>query len=178
MKNNRELDHGTPVLLSACLYGVPCRYDGKSKPDKRVVYSVNKGKFIPIFICPEQQGGQTTPRPDAELVDGDGRELVDEIGEVTRKTISECNSQVRVLEKDGNDVTKQFLEGARIALALGRASGCSIAILKSRSPSCGTERIYNGTFNKKTIPGMGVTAALLQKHGFDVYNEKNCPFLL
>ncbi|MHA2299033.1 MAG: DUF523 domain-containing protein [Candidatus Hodarchaeales archaeon] len=176
----RENLFTTPVIVSACLYGCNCRYDGKSKPDERVVAWINSGIRV-IFICPEQQGGQPTPRPDAELVGGDGQKMIEDIlekfGKLTPEIIIQESINIRVKETSGNDVTKNFLEGARLALVLAQASGCKVAILKSRSPSCGTETIYDGTFRKKLILGMGVTAAWLQKNGIKTYNEKNYPFL-
>ncbi|MFW9990956.1 MAG: DUF523 domain-containing protein [Candidatus Odinarchaeota archaeon] len=179
MKRNLFLE--PPVVTSACLYGCNCRYDGKAKPDGRVVAWVNSGARV-VFICPEQQGGQPTPRPDAELAGGTGLKLLEEVLEgrtkLTREAITQENARVRVREKNGNDVTKHFLEGARLALVLAQACGSEVALLKSKSPSCGSERIYDGTFRKQLVAGMGVTAALLKINGLKVYNENNCPFLV
>lgn len=177
---SREPFLEAPVVVSACLYGCNCRYDGSSKPDRRIVDWINIGARV-IFICPEQQGGQPTPRPDAELTGGDGRQLVDEVmagmEELTREVIVQETARIRVREKDGTDVTEHFLEGARMSLLLARSCGSRVAVLKARSPSCGSERVYDGTFSKELVPGMGVTAALLQRSGLTVYNEDNCPFL-
>lgn len=134
------------VAVSACLLGEPCRYDGKSKPDKRVISL--KEKFNLISICPEVLGGLDTPRPPSEI---------------------QGNKVVNCL---GADVTSSYASGAEKALEIAKKNGCKTAILKSKSPSCGIGEIYDGTFSKSLTSGMGVTASLFLKNGIDVISEK------
>ena len=134
------------LLVSACLLGEPCRYDGRSCPDPAV--TALAGRYVLIPVCPERRGGLPTPRPPAERV-----------GE-------------RVLDAAGRDVTESFLRGARETLALARREGVVRAILKSRSPSCGIGEIYDGTFSGTLTEGAGVTAALLTAQGIEVMDER------
>lgn len=136
-----------PVLVSACLLGCPCRYDGAGRADARVLALVKTHRLIPV--CPEQLGGLPTPRPPAERV-----------GE-------------RVLASDGTDVTPAFARGAEETLRLARLLGCTAAILKARSPSCGNGQIYDGTFSGRLVSGSGVTAALLLQNGIAVRTEED-----
>ena len=140
------IDH-TPVLISACLLGFPCRYDGAGKADARLQALAKTRRLIPV--CPEQLGGLPTPRPPAERV-----------GE-------------RVLARDGTDVTPAFVRGAEETLRLARQLGCTTAILKARSPSCGSGQIYDGTFSGRLVSGSGVTAALLRQNGIAVRTEED-----
>ena len=126
------------ILVSACLLGEPCRYDGKSKPNEAVISLKEKHTLIPV--CPEVLGGLKTPRIPAE-VQGD-----------------------RVVRVDGYDVTKEYINGAKITL--------DIAILKSKSPSCSNKQIYDGTFTRTLIDGKGITARLLEKNGIKVIDEQ------
>lgn len=137
----------SPVLVSACLLGTPCRYDGAGKADARVLALAAKRRLIPV--CPEQLGGLPTPRPPAERVGG------------------------RVLTTGGADVTDAFLRGAEETLRLAQLFGCKTAILKARSPSCGSGRIYDGTFSGTLVSGSGVTAALLRQNGITVLTEED-----
>ncbi|MBE5782888.1 MAG: DUF523 domain-containing protein [Clostridiales bacterium] len=134
------------ILVSACLLGCSCRYDGKSKPSHRVLALRNKHTLIPV--CPEQLGGLPTPRPPAEIQ-----------GE-------------KVISNQGADVTAAYQKGAREALFLYETLGCQLAILKSRSPSCGCGQVYDGAFSDALRPGDGVTAALLKQHGIRVLTEE------
>lgn len=133
------------ILVSACLLGCPCRYDGKSKPNDGVLALMEHHTLIPV--CPEQMGGLATPRPPAERK-GDG-----------------------VFTENDTDVTAQYRRGAEEALRLARLYGCTRAILKERSPSCGSNGIYDGSFSRTLIEGDGVTAALLKQNGIAVYGE-------
>ena len=135
------------LLVSACLLGTPCRYDGKSKADARVQALTEKYVLIPV--CPEQLGGLPTPRAP-----------------------SECSGE-RVITADGRDVTENYRRGAEAALALCVKNGCKAAVLKEKSPSCGCGQIYDGTFSRRLIAGDGVTAELLRAHGITVYGEKD-----
>lgn len=134
------------LLVSACLAGIPCRWDGQAKGMAEVMDLVRQGKAIPV--CPEQLGGLTTPREPSE-----GR--VD-----------------HVVSSSGQDVTTQFERGARIVLDIARHYGCTTAILKARSPSCGSGLVYDGSFDGRLVPGDGVTAALLKANGISVRTEE------
>jgi uncharacterized protein YbbK (DUF523 family) len=116
-----------------------------------------RGQAVPI--CPEVAGGLTTPRPAAEIVGGDGNDVL--------------NGQARVMTVTGEDVTEAFLRGAEHALAVVRRYGITTAILKQRSPSCGSVHIYDGTHSGRLRTGPGVTAALLRRHGVIVQSEEH-----
>lgn len=143
-------------LCSACLLGVKCRYDGQSKPNEEVNKLAVSEPLIPV--CPEQLGGQATPRPGAEIRGGDGSDVL--AGRAT------------VIEPDGNDVTGQFVAGAQEVLKLAKIYGSTEVILKSKSPSCGCGKVYDGTFSGRLVDGDGVTAALLKQNGIKVKSEK------
>ena len=139
------MDERKAILVSACLLGEPCRFDGKSKPCHKVAELEAFYRFIPI--CPECMGGMETPRCPSER----------------------CGD--RVINRLGEDVTAYFVRGAERALALAQENGCRMAILKERSPSCGCGEIYDGTFTGTLINGNGVAAELLLKHGICVLGE-------
>ncbi len=141
------------ILISACLLGVPCRYDGKAKPYISLEKLLQHG-IEAIPVCPECDGGLTTPRVPAER-------LAD-----------------RVMTRDGKDVTEAYRCGARHALALAEKNGCTHALLKERSPSCGGHEIYDGSFTGRLIPGAGVTAELLVGNGIVVFGESDLSDLL
>lgn len=134
------------ILVSACLLGVPCRYDAKSKPDERVIALSKKHELIPV--CAEVLGGLETPRIPAEIV-GD-----------------------KVLRRDGVDVTREYHSGAQCVLDIAIQNSCKIAILKSKSPSCGKGKIYDGTYTKTLKDGNGICADLLMKNGIMVLTER------
>ncbi len=140
------------ILVSACLCGVHCRYDGKAKPDEEVIALLQAGQAIPV--CPEQLGGLPVPRPPAEIIEGDGAAVL--------------NGVARVFNRLGQDVTEAFIAGAEETLLLARLSGAEKAILKANSPSCGAGVIYDGTFSGGTRAGDGVASALLKKNGIEV----------
>ena len=133
------------VLVSACLLGVACRYDGKSKPVESVVKLADKFTLIPF--CPEVYGGLTTPRLPSEIV-----------GE-------------KVLHNDGTDVTAQYKKGAEEALRIAKLYNCKYAILKEKSPSCGKGKIYSGNFDRTLVDGDGITTRLLTENGITVLGE-------
>lgn len=137
------------LLVSACLLGVMCRYDGQSRPDQNVLALLKNHVLVPV--CPEQLGGLSTPRCPCEI-QGD-----------------------RVMSRDGDDRTAEYEKGALEALRLCRLFSCEAAVLKAKSPSCGLGCVYDGTFTGTLRPGDGVTANLLQKSGIPVYTEKNLP---
>lgn len=140
------------LLISACLLGVCCRYDGASKPHPMVETLAAKHTLIPV--CPEQMGGLATPRPPSER-QGD-----------------------RVMAKTGTDVTAQYRRGAEEALRLCQLFHCDGAVLKEKSPSCGSGRIYDGTFTGTLKEGDGTAAELLKAHGIPVYGESQIMDLL
>jgi uncharacterized protein YbbK (DUF523 family) len=143
-------------LVSACFAGIQCRYDAKSVPAEQIMALVRAGQAVPI--CPEQAGGLPTPRPPAEIIGGTGDDVLD--------------GKARVVDIMGNDVTEAFIAGAQEALALAQRIGATEAILKERSPSCGSCHIYDGQFKGQKVPGHGVTAALLRRHGIQVASEE------
>jgi uncharacterized protein YbbK (DUF523 family) len=130
------------MIVSACLAGLPCRYDGKAKPCAEVMELVRSGKAIPL--CPEQLGGLPTPRPPCEIRAG------------------------RVMDRDGADRTEAFRRGAQAVLATAQAYGATEALLQNRSPSCGLGWIYDGSFSQKLVRGSGITAQLLAENGIQV----------
>jgi len=132
-------------LVSACLAGVRCRWDGDSKPCKKIIDMVKKGEAVPV--CPEQLGGLPTPRPAAEIING------------------------RVFTCEGRDVTSAFRKGAERGLEIAKKAKCAEAVLAPRSPSCGCGEIYDGSFSGKLVKGDGVFAALLKKNGIMVCTE-------
>ncbi len=146
-----------PILISACLAGRACRFDGSSNRDDLVTRLVAEGRAV--LVCPEEEGGLGTPRPPAEISGGDGSDVV--------------AGRARVVTRDGRDVTDAYLEGARRALEAAQAAGATRAILKARSPSCGKGAIYDGTFEGKLKPGEGVTTALLRANGIEVVTEED-----
>ena len=133
------------ILVSACLLGISCRYDGKSKPNEGVIALKSKYELIPV--CAEVLGGLPTPRIGAEIV-------LD-----------------KVLRADGVDVTENYNIGAKRVLEIARENNCKIAILKSKSPSCGKNKIYDGTFTRTLINKNGILADLLIKNGICVLDE-------
>lgn len=141
-----------PLVISACLAGRCCRYDGSSA----LLFCLNAldEVFELIALCPEQLGGLPTPRSCAELVNG------------------------RVLTNDGEDLTQAFLEGARKAVFLAQTQGCIGALLMDRSPSCGSTCIYDGTFSGTLVEGRGVFAHLLGELGFPLYTPNTIDALM
>ena len=133
------------VLVSACLLGKACRYDGRSKPNRGVISVLSDFSYVPV--CPEELGGLPTPRKPSEIV-GD-----------------------RVVMVDGTDVTEQYKKGAEITLRIAEEQGCKIAVLKARSPSCGKGCVYDGTYTGTIISGNGITAQLLMDNGITVLDE-------
>ena len=142
--------------MSACLLGQPVRYDGRSSvhPDLLQVWQ-REGRVVPL--CPEVAGGLPTPRPPAEIPGGQGGAVLD--------------GEARVVTVQGEDVSAEFLAGARLALELVRRHGIRVAVLKSGSPSCGNRQVYDGTFSGSKIDGEGVTSALLRREGVQVFSE-------
>lgn len=130
------------IIISACLFGSNCRYDGTGEMNPIIAEQSKKHTFIPV--CPEVLGGMETPRIPSEII------------------------KDKVLNKIGEDVTGSFMSGAEETLKLAKQNNCKYAILKDRSPSCGYGTIYDGTFSKTLIPGNGFTANLLAQNGIKV----------
>jgi len=139
-------------MVSSCLAGINCRYDGGNNRVEEIAKMVAEGKAIPV--CPEVFGGLPIPRGCCEIV-------VDEKGERRIKT------------KDGNDYTKEFEDGARKTLEIARVLDIDTAILQQRSPSCGYGKIYDGSFSGKLIEGNGFATDLFSANGIKVYNDQN-----
>lgn len=136
------------ILVSACLLGMNCRYNGKGELNSQVL-AISRDAFL-IPFCPEIYGGLATPRDPAE------------------------RQEEKVMTAAGADVTEQYKKGAEEALRLARLYGCRAAVLKERSPSCGRGQIYDGTYTRRLIPGDGVTARLLEQEQIPVFGETSC----
>jgi uncharacterized protein YbbK (DUF523 family) len=143
------------IMLSACLAGVNCVYDGTNKAHPVFCGLKRRGKTV--LFCPEVLGGLKIPHDPSEILGGDGCDV--------------WEGRARVVSKSGRDVSSFFMEGAMKALGLARRHKITKAVMKSKSPSCGCGLIFDGTFSKKLIFGYGVTAALLKKSGIDVVSD-------
>lgn len=141
------IDKDEKILVSACLAGVNCKYDGGNNENEKVIELIRNGNII--LVCPEQLGGLPTPRVSAERLNE------------------------RVVTKDNHDVTEEYNRGASEVLKLAKKLNIKKAILKSRSPSCGKDKIYDGTFSHTLTNLDGVTAELLRKNGIEVLNEED-----
>jgi len=147
-------------LISSCLLGIKCSWDGTDKSsDKDAIKLLSNEVLIPV--CPEQLGGLNTPRPPQEIQGGSGEDVLD--------------GRCRVKNINGDDVTEEFITGAKQTLRIARLFKVSQFIGKSRSPSCGCGEIYDGSFSKKWVNGDGVTAALLKRNGIEVISEEDLP---
>ncbi len=136
-------------VVSGCLAGLKCKYNGGSNPCPQVIELVRTGKAIPI--CPESLSGLPVPRDPCEWQND------------------------RLISREGADWTVQICAGAEKALARALESGACKAILKSRSPSCGYGKIYDGSFSGTLRKGNGIWARKLLEHGFQIYTEENLP---
>lgn len=144
------------ILVSRCLLGHRVRYDGgASGPFDQLAAWQQEGRVV--ALCPEVAGGLPTPRAAAEIPGGQGVDVL--------------QGWAPVMTTEGEDVSAEFLSGARQALALVEKHGIRIAVLKANSPSCGNLLTYDGTFSGVKVPGEGVTAALLKQHGVQVFSE-------
>ena len=148
----------TSVLVSACLLGEKVRYNGAAAATTDAILTrwLEEGRVV--SFCPEVAGGLGVPRPAAEIRDGGGEAVLD--------------ARAPVVTREGIDVTGNFLDGACKALNAARARGVRLAVLKDGSPSCGSSWIYDGTFTGARREGRGATAALLERHGIRVFNER------
>lgn len=136
-------------VVSACLAGERCRYDGGDNACDLVIRLVEEGRAVPA--CPEVWGGLDTPRIPCERLGN------------------------RIINREGQDVTGQFKRGAALAMEFARKNGCTAAILKSRSPSCGFDRIYDGSFSRTLCSGDGVWAEMLRAEGVALFSEESLP---
>jgi uncharacterized protein YbbK (DUF523 family) len=137
-----------PLLVSACLLGVPCNHRGGASPSAEVAALGRDRRLIPV--CPETAGGLPTPRPAAEI-----------------------QPSGRVVTAEGDDVTDAYERGAAQAVRLAAAAGAAGAVLKARSPSCGCHEVYDGTFSRSRVPGEGVTARALRAAGVPVWSDED-----
>ena len=139
-------DNKEKILVSSCLLGLNCKYNGGNNYSEEIDEYLKKYDVIPI--CPEIMGGLPTPRVPSERL-GD-----------------------KVITKDGRDVTKEFKKGAEETLFLAKKFNVKKAILKLKSPSCGSEKIYDGTFTNNLTNGDGITAELLKENGIEIITIK------
>lgn len=144
-------------IVSACLAGQACRWDGRAKTREDVRRDVAGGHAL--AVCPELLGGLGSPRRPAEIVGGDGEDVLD--------------GRARVIDDEGRDVTAAYVAGARQVLQMATDAGISEALLKERSPSCGSAETYDGTFRGRRRAGSGVTAALLRRAGIRVRSDES-----
>lgn len=144
------------IVISACLGGIACRYDGNDNLVSKIEELLQKEDTV--LICPEVLGGLPTPRPSAEIIGGNGDDVLD--------------GKAKVMTKDGEDVTAAFVNGGYKALEQIKNLNPEYIILKERSPSCGSSTIYTGEFNGNKQTGYGVTTALFKRNGFKVISEE------
>lgn len=145
------------MLVSSCLLGRNCKYNGGNNYNQSVVERLAEAEIIPV--CPETLGGLSIPRSPSEIKGGSGQDVL--------------SGRARVVDKKGTDISNYFISGAEKVLKRAERSGCRSALLKARSPSCGSQEIYDGSFSGRTKAGQGVTAALLVAAGIKLINEEN-----
>ncbi|MGD6831048.1 DUF523 domain-containing protein [Sutcliffiella halmapala] len=144
------------ILVSSCLAGFEVRYNGTHSLDHKISKLIEENKAIPV--CPELLGGFLTPREPAEILGGNGEDVLD--------------GKAKVVEKSGRDVTELYIKGAYATLKKAKEVHANVVVLKEYSPSCGSSMIYNGDFEGKKIVGNGVTTALLKRNGLQVISEE------
>ncbi|SDS77097.1 Uncharacterized conserved protein YbbK, DUF523 family [Halopseudomonas litoralis] len=150
------------ILVSSCLLGRPVRYDGSAHgPYSLLQHWQAQGRVV--ALCPEVSGGLPTPRPPAEIPGGQGAAVLEGL--------------LPVVDVGGRDVSAAFLAGAAAAVELVSRQGIRFAVLKARSPSCGNQETYDGTFTGNRVAGEGVTAAALRRRGVQVFNENELELL-
>ena len=150
------------ILVSSCLAGLEVRYNGTHCLNNKISQLIDQKKAI--TVCPELLGGFSTLREPAEIIGGDGDDVLD--------------GKAKVIEKSGRDVTDLYITGAYITLRKAQDYYTTAVVLKEFSPSCGSSMIYNGEFQGKKIPGNGVTTALLKRNGIRVVSEEGLSDLL
>ncbi|MBI0581215.1 DUF523 domain-containing protein [Neobacillus cucumis] len=144
------------ILVSSCLAGLDVRYNGTNCLNDKISKLVEENKAI--TICPELLGGFSTPREPAEIIGGNGEDVLD--------------GNAKVVDKSGKDVTQLYIKGAYSTLEQAIELNATLVVLKENSPSCGSSTIYNGEFTGKKIMGLGVTSALLKRNGLKVISEE------
>ncbi|MEJ9233290.1 DUF523 domain-containing protein [Peribacillus butanolivorans] len=144
------------ILVSSCLAGLDVRYNGTNCLNDKISKLVEENKAI--TICPELLGGFSTPREPAEIIGGNGEDVLD--------------GNAKVVDKSGKDVTQLYIKGAYSTLEQAIELNATLVVLKENSPSCGSSTIYNGEFTGKKIMGMGVTSALLKRNGLKVISAE------
>lgn len=144
------------ILVSSCLAGMEVRYNGTHSLNETIRELIEQNKAV--AVCPELLGGFSTPREPAEIIGGDGDDVLD--------------GSAKVIERSGRDVTDMYIQGAHAALKKARELEATAVVLKEYSPSCGSAMIYNGRFANEKIAGKGVTSALLKRHGIKVISEE------
>lgn len=150
------MKHKRPLVVSACLLGLNTKYNGGNNLHAEVLALQEHCLLVPV--CPEQLGGLPTPRAPAEIQGGDGHDVL--------------TGRAAVRDRTGKDCTAAFISGAKQSLEVARLAGAQIALLKARSPSCGSNCIYSGLFNGTTVAGDGVTAASFKQAGIIVFTEE------
>lgn len=148
-----------PILISACLAGDRVRYDGRQTPLAAEILKKWSRKGLLVKVCPEVSGGLAIPRPPAQILGGNGLDVL--------------KGKARVVDINGHDVTRFFIQGAEYALSLAEKWNIKTAILKGKSPSCGVYHIYDGSFSGTLVPGFGVTTAILQANQIRVFTEND-----
>ncbi|WP_100488318.1 DUF523 domain-containing protein [Sporolactobacillus pectinivorans] len=144
------------ILVSSCLAGYDVRYNGTHCLNDEIRQMIREGKAT--AVCPELLAGFAIPREPAEIIGGDGDDVLD--------------GRAKVIEKSGKDVTNAYIKGANAALRKAQEINATTIVLKEYSPSCGSSMIYNGKFNGERVYGIGVTAAWLRKNGIKVFSEE------
>lgn len=145
------------VLVSACLFGENCKYNGGNNFNS-LLKQLLKDQEV-LLICPEQLGGLPTPRTPAEIQEGEGKDVL--------------AGKSWVINKNGDNITNNFIKGAKLTLAKAKIENISLAILKSNSPSCGVNKIYDGSFSAQLKKGDGVTTALLRDNNISVISDED-----
>jgi uncharacterized protein YbbK (DUF523 family) len=145
------------ILVSSCLAGLEVRYNGTHSLDNKIQKLLTENRAV--TVCPELLGGFSTPREPAEIIGGDGEDVL--------------NGKAKIVEKSGRDVTELYIKGAYLTLKKAQEIDATIIVLKEYSPSCGSAMIYNGEFRGKKMVGNGVTTALLKRNGLRVISEEN-----
>ncbi|MBD7984377.1 DUF523 domain-containing protein [Sporosarcina sp. Sa2YVA2] len=144
------------ILVSSCLAGLQVRYNGTHCLNNMISKLIDEGQAIPV--CPELLGGFLTPRAPAEIIGGNGEDVLD--------------GTAKVIEKSGKDVTELYIKGAYTTLKKAKEVNATVVVLKEYSPSCGSSMIYNGEFEGEKVAGNGVTTALLKRNGLHVISEE------
>lgn len=146
------------IIVSACLAGVNCRHDGKNMENVLIQKLISKRLAVPL--CPEVLGGRPVPRVACEITGGTAAQVL--------------SGAAYVRDKNGRDVTQEVLDGVKIFMKAVTRMNVTAVILKTKSPTCGRDKIYDGTFTGKMINGSGVLTAALLKEGIKVYTEEDC----